>query len=341
MKASATEIRRALAAPGDVRLFFLYGPDESGSRALARTLAEAMGEGAERVDLSPAELKDDPARLSDEAAAFSMFGDRRWILIEQAGDDIAPAVEALLEAPAAGNPVALIAGALRPSSPLVKLALAAPNALAFASHAPEGAAAEELVRGYARTLGLDIVTGAVRRIAAESGGNRALIERELEKYALYLDAAPGAAKVLDEDAIDALGPDSGGSEGSLARLIDAVLDGKPAAMQAELVRLRSTGIEGIPLTRAMLKRMTLLAKLRAEVEAGKSPSAVMASTGKGIFFKERDGIQQQIRRWRSDVIAKSIGRLLDAEREVMTGAGSIAADEELLAICRQAARLRP
>ena len=99
--------------------------------------------------------------------------------------------------------------------------------------------------------------------------------------------------------------------------------------------------EQIPLTRAMLRRMTLLAKLRAEVEAGKSPSAVMASTGKGIFFKEREGIQQQIRRWRSDVIAKSIGRLLDAEREVMTGAGSIAADEELLAICRQAARLRP
>jgi len=341
VKANRAEIKRALAAPGEMRLLLLYGPDEAGSRALARTLGVAMGEGAERVDLTGAELKGDPARLADEAAAFSMFGDKRWILVDPAGDEIAAAVDALLEAPAAGNPVAVVGGALKATSILVKRVLAAPNAFAFASYAPEGRDAEQLVGEIGRGLGLEIGGDVARRIAEDCGGNRALIARELEKYALYLDAAPDASRVLDHDALDALGADSGGGEGALNRLIDSVIEGNPTVMEAELARLHSEGVEGIGLTRPTLKRMSLLARLRAEVEEGKSPSAVMTSSGKSLFWKERGKIERQIGRWRSDLLAKSIGRLIDAERAVMSEAGPIAADAELLAICRQAARLRP
>ena len=47
MKATRPEIERALAAPGDIRLFLLHGPDEGASRALARRLADALGPEAE------------------------------------------------------------------------------------------------------------------------------------------------------------------------------------------------------------------------------------------------------------------------------------------------------
>ena len=42
------------------------------------------------------------------------------------------------------------------------------------------------------------------------------------------------------------------------------------------------------------------------------------------------------------MLAKGMGRLLEAERQVKApaGLGAIAVDEELFAICRQAARLR-
>ena len=88
MKAKPPEVQRALAKPAETRLFLFYGPDESGSRAWIKRLGEAMGADAERVDLRGAELKEDPARLADEAAAISMFGDARWVLVEQAGDEI-------------------------------------------------------------------------------------------------------------------------------------------------------------------------------------------------------------------------------------------------------------
>ena len=57
-----------------------------------------------RIDLDAPTLREDPARLSDEAAAFSMFGDKRWIRVNGIGDDCLPALNALLDAEAAGNP---------------------------------------------------------------------------------------------------------------------------------------------------------------------------------------------------------------------------------------------
>ncbi len=338
--AKRPEMERALKSPGETRFFLLYGPDEAGSRSLMKLLAAAMGEGAERIDLTGADLKADPARLADEAAAISMFGDKRWILVEQAGEEIVPAVEALIAAPAAGNPVAIVAGALRGTSRLVKLAQGEKTALACASYLPDARDHARLVDESARALGLEIRGDVAARIAEGCGGNRALIARELEKYALYLDAAPGAPKLLDHDAIDMLGADS--DEGDLTRLVDSVLGGDAAALESEISRLRAEGRDGIGLTRAMLRRMVMLARFRVEVDRGKRPRDVMASAGKQLFWKEKDAIERVLGRWPGEVIAKAIARLVETEKQVMTtgGPGPIAAEAELFAICRQAARLR-
>jgi len=341
VKANRATIEKALRAPSEeTRFFLLHGPDEAGSRALVATLAAAMGSEAERIDLAGADLKADPALLADEAAAISMFGGARWILVEPAGEETVPALEALAEAPAAGNPVVLVAGALRPTSKLLKLALAAANALAFASYVPDARDAERLTLDLARAHGLILRDDVARRLAESCGGNRALIAQELAKFALYADAGPDAPKPVGHDVVDALG--AAADEGDLSRLVEAAAGGDPAALEAELVRLRGDGLEGITLIRAMLRRMALLARLRAEVEQGSSPSAVMASAGKSLFFKEKDSIEGQLRKWRGDLIAKAMTRLAEAERQVKAagGIGPIAADVELFAICRQAARLR-
>jgi len=340
VKSNRAQIDRALKAPADTRFFLFYGPDEAGSQALVKALAAATGPEAERVDLSGAELKSDPARLADEAASMSLFGGARFIVVEPAGDEVLPAVEALLGAPAAGNPVAVVAGSLKPASKLLKLALAEPDVLAFASYVPEGKDAERVVVETARAHGLIVRSEIARRVADSCAGNRALIDQELGKFALLVEASPEAPKPLEHEVIDALG--AAAEEGDLTRLCDSVGGGDPALLQSELLRLQAEGLEGIVLVRAVLRRMHLLARLRAEVDAGNSVAAVMASSGKSVFWKEKDAVSLQLQRWRSDLIAKSVGRLMEAERQVKAkGAlGPVAVDEELFAICRQAARLR-
>jgi DNA polymerase III subunit delta len=340
VKATRPQLDKALKSPADTRFFLFHGPDEAGSRTLSQALAAAMGEGAERIDLSGADLKADPARLADEAAAISMFGDARWILVEQVADEAVPALEALLEAAAAGNPVALVAGALKPASKLLKLALAAPAALAFASYVPDARDADKLTQELARGEGLILRPDVARRIAEAAGGNRALIAQELAKFALHAEASPQAPRPIDHDLVDALG--AGADEGDLSRLVDSAVGGDAAALAAELARLRSEGQEGVTLLRALLRRMTLLARLRAEVEQGNSVGAVMASSGKSLFWKEKDEVARQLGRWRAELLAKAMARLLEAERQVKAsgGVGPLAAEAELFALCRQAARLR-
>jgi DNA polymerase III subunit delta len=81
VKANRGQVEKAFDAQGSsVRATLLYGPDEAGSRALLQRLVRAMGPGAEKIDLDGATLKADPARLSDEAASLSLFGDKRYIV---------------------------------------------------------------------------------------------------------------------------------------------------------------------------------------------------------------------------------------------------------------------
>lgn len=341
MKAQRGQIERALDAPqADHRLFLLHGPDESSSRDLAARLAKALGANAERIDLSGAALKADPARLSDEAASISLFGDARFIRVDPAGEEILDAVEALLEAPSAGNPVVAIAGALRKESKLLKLALASPSVLAFASYAPEGGDADRLALAMARDFGLRMTTDVARRLAAATSGDRALLARELEKLALYVDAAPDRPQEIDHAALDALG--AAVDEGDLSRLVDAVLSGRPDATDTELASLAGEAIEGVPVVRALLRRLLLLAQLRAETARGDSIDAVMASSGKSLFWKEKPEVARQLVRWSPEALDRAIARLGEAERLIKASGslGSVAVEEELLAISRAAARMR-
>lgn len=336
MKASRAEIEHALDRPtGSVRCYLLHGPDEAGSRALADRLAKAMGAEAERIDFDGAALAKDPALFADEAASSSLFGGARWIRVRASGDEVIEAVEALLAAPQAGNPAVIVAGALKPASKLLKLALASPAMLVFASYAPEGREADQMVAGMGSALGLRIGPETARRIFDAAAGDRAVVAQELEKLAVFLDAGKGPAREVDAGVLDALV--AGEGESSSGALVDAVLVGQAAAAVEELKQLSDAGDDGIPLIRAMLRRLLQLAPLRAEADRSDIGSAT-----KAVFFKEKDVIATELRRWNSRDLAMLVERVTSAQAKLMESgsAGTVAASQELLTIARAAAGRR-
>lgn len=338
MKANANQIRAALDRPSaDTRFYLLHGPDEAGARALAAQLARALGSEAERVDLEPATLRSDPARLSDEAASISLFGGVRFVRVEGMGEESVEAVQALLDSPRAGNPVVAIAPGVKASGKLVKLAIAAPAALSFACYVPEGADAERLAEQMARDHGMRLTAGTAARLVTASGGDRAVMARELEKLALYLDAGPDRPRELDGTALDAVGANLG--EGELGAAIEAVIDGRVADLSAELARLAAGGVSPVPLLRQLARRFMALAEMRAAVDAGSGAASVVERYN--VFFKERAATQRALRRWPSARIAEAVTRARAGERAVMAAgnAGNVMAEQALTGIARLAARL--
>ncbi|QQV77165.1 DNA polymerase III subunit delta [Sphingomonas aliaeris] len=337
MKANANQIRAAIdAASPDIRLFLLHGPDEAGAQDLAVRLARKMGPEAERVDLEPSTLKSNPGRLADEAASMSLFGGARHIRIAGAGEECLEAFSLLLDTERAGNPVVAISPNLKGTAKVVKLAQGSPRAMAFACYVPEGAEADKIVSTIARELGMRTTGDTATRIAAASGGDRAVMTRELEKLALYLDAASDRPREIDDAALDAVGADLGDTE--ISRVIDAAIDGRPDTIGAELARLEEAGVSPIPVLRQLARRLMNLAELRAQVDAGSGVAQVTES----VFFREKAITARALRHWRSDKLADAIDRIRQAERAMMGAAtaGSVLAQAAIVAIGRMAARQR-
>lgn len=337
MKANLNQLTRAIESGNpDIRLYVLYGPDEAGARDIAARVARALGPDAERVDLEPALLKAAPGRLADEAASMSLFGTARHIRVAGAGEESVAAATLLLSAERAGNPVVLLAPTAKATSALVKLATGDPRAMSCVFYVPEGGEADKIATSIAREQGLRTMGGTAARIALAAAGDRAVMTRELEKIALYLDAAPERPRELDDAALDAIGADLGDSE--MSRAIDAAIGGGPDVLGEELARLAVAGVSPIPLLRQLVRRLMSLAELRAEIDNGANINSVIER----VFFRERATTAAALRIWSAPKISDAIDRVRRAERATMapSNAGTVLSDAAMLGVARMAARQR-
>jgi DNA polymerase III subunit delta len=339
MKLAKRDLSAATDRPNpNVRFYLFHGADESQSRSHGERLLAALG--AEKFVVAASAAKSDPALLADEAGAIGLFGDKRAIWVEPAGDDIADAVEALLGAGAAESPVIAIAGSLRKGSWLLRLAEEHGQALAFASYVPEGQDAERMVIALAQQAGLRVRPDVAARLADACRNDRAVVAQELAKFACYLDAGPQQPKDLDHETIDAVGADM--AEASLGRLADLALAGEVAELADELARLPS-GSSAIPVVRALQRRLLQVAPARARVERGERVDAVMASLKKSLFFKDEALVGKLLRKWDAEglaTVAERAGRLERSQMAKAAPPDSEALGEELVAIARAAARRR-
>ncbi|CAA9503785.1 MAG: hypothetical protein AVDCRST_MAG31-633 [uncultured Sphingomonas sp.] len=333
MKLARGGIGAAVDRPDrSVRFYLFHGADEAGSRALAGRLLRGLG--AEKHRLSGPALKNDPARLADEAGAIAMFGGKRLLWIEPAGEEVATAVQALLELPVVEHPAAAIAGTLRKSSALLKLAETHSAAIAQISYFPEGRDADRLVQELGRTEGLRVSPELASRIAVAAGNDQAVIGQELRKFALYLEASSERPRDLTGELLDLLGADA--SEGDAGRPGDLALSGDMAGLNVELERLESSGIDPVPALRAVQRRLLMLVPLRARIEAGHAPEAVAAS----LFWKDKPLISRVLSRWSSERLAQAVDRVARLERRLLLSPvpDHAALSQELLQIARAAGR---
>lgn len=339
MKAVKASLGRQLDQPDPaVRFYLFHGPDEAGSRALAERLLKGLA--AEKFAMPGQAIKGDPASLADEAGAISLFGGKRAVWIEPAGDEIADGVEALLDAPACESPVIAVAGSLRKTSALLKLAEAHPGALSHISYVPEGRDLERLIVDLGRDVGLRISPDLAQRIASTSAGNQAIAAQELGKFALYLAADPSQPLDLDAETVDLLGADS--AEADLMRLGDLALAGRMDELLDELARLPHGGSEAIPILRALQRRLLMLAPLRARIERSESVDGVMASMGKALFWKDKALMQRLLSAWSAERLAEAAARASALERQIMLRplADEAALGETLVTLARAAGRGR-
>jgi DNA polymerase-3 subunit delta len=302
VKATQREFARGLP-PGAAaaRMFFFCGPDEAGASAAAARVAAALPDAGDRVELTGADLKRDPALLGDEARSSSLFGGQRHIWVRASGDEAHDALAILIETADAGAgtaaPVLVVATSATDKSRTAKLLEKRKDALVAMFHPPDLGSVASAVRAMADAAGLRLGGDLAERIARGAGLDVRLAQSEVTKLALYCDADPKGPKPASLEDHAAIG--AACEEDGFTPLVNAVLGGELGRVGGEIRRLRELGLNPVGVALALERRAAQLAQIAARI--GPRGKIQALGTGEkmqlGIFFREERQIIQQYERW--------------------------------------------
>lgn len=353
MKAKNSDFVRGLP-PGIERLaiFFFCGPDEAGASAAANRVVAALADAGERVELSGADLRADPALLGDEARSTSLFGGTRHIWVRATGDEAHDALQILIETAEAGAgtaaPVIVVATSATDKSRTAKLLEKRKDALVAMFHQPDLSAVASAVRAMADAAGLPLGGDLAERIARAAGLDVRLAQSEVTKLALYCDADPQSPKRATPEDYAAIGAAT--EEDGFAPLVNAVLGGELNRVSGEIRRMRELGLNPVGLALALERRAAQLAQITAHLGPRGSFDRIDkgAEMRLGIFFKEKRDIRLQFERWRLPAqrggrdsrLDRLIPRLAQLHRTLLANsqAAELLLAQELAEIARYAAK---
>lgn len=311
------------SADGAVAAVLFYGPDQGLVRERAGELvARVAGDVADpfRVaELSAAQLKDDPARLADEAAALSLSGGRRVLRLREAADSLAQPLADLLAGPAPAAFLVLEAGELPPRSALRSYCERSGCAAAIGCYLDDESALGKVIDDALKAHGLTIGAEARSYLMAHLGGDRGVTRQELEKLALFV--GPGAKGASLED-VEAVIGDS--SALSLDDVTFALGDGDRPGVDRSYARALQEGNDEIMILRAAARHILRL----HQVAGAPDPRTAVKTLRPPVFFKLETRFLAQLRLWSTERLGEALDRLNRAELEMKTGAQPKAAVAE-------------
>ena len=151
-----------------------------------------------------------------------------------------------------------------------------------------------------------------------------MIAREVEKIALYVDAAPDRPAEADDEVVDLIGATL--AEGETGEIVAAVVAGDAPGLIHALRRQQGPDASPIPVLRALERRLVQLMDMRSQIDAGEGVDQVVDRAR--VFWKEKAATAAALRRWDARALRLALSRVGAAQRDAI-GAG--AAGGELVA----------
>jgi DNA polymerase-3 subunit delta len=317
VKISAGQADRFVEKPDpEIDAVLLYGPDNGLVRERAQILARAIVDDLSDpflvTEISPGDLREDRARLADEAAALSMVGGRRVVRLRDATDSMVDAVKNLLDGRALAALSIVEAGELSARSRLRKIFEDAPRGAAIACYADDAQALERVIHDTLGKFDLTVSGDALMYLRDNLGGDRMISRTELEKLAAYCQ---GETTVSLEAAAACVG-DSAAM--ALDDICFASASGDQTALLRALGRGFDEGMEPIRILRSVSRHYMRLQFAAGAVSGGSSVEAAVKTLRPPVFFKQQDQFRGQLRRWPAGALASALDALMEAELDCKT-----------------------
>ena len=313
----------------EMRVVLVHGRDSGliheRVRNLALSIVPDLQDPFQVSELTGSAIRSDPACLADEAAAQSLTGGRRVVLVRLGAEDISAALKQVLEMANVDALVVLEGADLAPTSPVRKLLENHEHGASLACYEDDKATLESLVSEMSRAAGITFNRDASNYIIEHLGSDRLVSRREIEKLIIYAGAK---SEVSLEDAIAVI--DDNGAL-SIEEIIYAVGTGNRQALETGLHRATAEGISPIVLVRAAQRHFQRLHLAAAACGQGKKPHEAIKSLRPPVLFMFVERFQRQLTIWTEPQLATALRLLTEAEGQCKsTGAPIQAIGERAL-----------
>ena len=307
-----------------IRAVLVYGPDGGLIRermnALLRSVVEDVNDPFRISELTDADLKSDPARLADEAAAIAMLGGRRVVRVRGAGDATAKILDGFLTGPVGDALIIVEGGELTPRSALRKLFEDQKSAAAVACYADDAATLSDTIRKRLASENLTLEQSALHYLTSHLGSDRGVTMNELEKLCLYMGGNPSSEKrEVTEVTLDDVRACVGDNvESGLDAVVDAATGGDLAALDVALARSRSADVSPVALLNALSRHLMLLHLSMDAVENGASPDSVVETMRPPVHFSRKATVKRQMMLWNRRRLDRALSIVAEADAQCKT-----------------------
>ena len=321
MKLKAAEIDRVLHKPGALAAVLIYGPDaglvSERSNALSRVIVDDLSDAFRVCNLIETDVKSDPARLVDEAAAISMLGGRRLIRLRINGEAVSKSLQefdvwAAETGDAEAGFLIVEAGDLGPRSSVRKLFEASKVAAAIPCYADDAGAIERVIEAMLRDGGWRAAPETMAYLVTHLGNDRQITRQEISKLLLFLGNGGDGNVVSLEQAQSAIGD---ASALTVDGLIDAVASGDVDEVDKELLRCFESGQTAVGLLRAASNHFMRLSKVVDLQGRGESADSAIGKLRPPVHFKRKRYLLAQTGLWRGALLNQAVDLLLAAEAQ--------------------------
>ena len=341
MKVTARQVNILLEKPEPkLRAALMYGPDQGLVREradrISRAIVEDLTDPFRVSDLSAANIKDNPARLLDEAAALSMTSGARIVRVRGANEKQVPLFTALFETKQPLSLVIAEAGDLRPRSPLRILFEECDHAVAIGCYLDDASGIDNLIQDICQTHNLTITPDARRYLVNNLGSDRLVSRSELDKLVLYL----GQSRQITESDVSAVVGDNG--EATMNGFALAVAEGDHCQVTRALARLALEGVTSVQALRGVLHHLYRLHLIAIRVASGENVARAVSSLRPPVHFTTRIAVQRQALAWSDIKLQRAMSILFDAEIDCKSrgNLSTVIANMAFLRVANAAQRLK-
>jgi DNA polymerase III subunit delta len=302
--------------PKEIGFYLVHGFDEGLTHERVKAIIRGrIGDDSDPMSLVRLEgdaVARDPGVLADEAYAISMFGGDRAIWIDAQGRDLLPALEPLFTRPPTDCTIVIKAGQLKKGTGLRAAFESSPARASIECYSDDSSTLEALINAEARAAGLAIAPDARAALIHMVGADRRTTRGEITKLMLY---AQGQSQITAED-VEAIVADAAPS--NVDEVIDHALLGDLPAVETSLSRFFQDGGEADYLMIRLVARLTLLHRLRLEMDQGRPFDAACQTLFVKLPISARRALAKQAERWTTGSIAERLPAVRQASARVRT-----------------------